>query len=116
MNLVQTTVQGGAVRIGDGTAPLPQGVAVNDGTSVIWGARPEYLRWSLEDESQGVPAEVSMTENLGASALITVNSGEDRLQLVVPEEGAPEPGTRGWVEALSHRSLLFDPETTERIN
>ena len=41
--------------------------------------------------------------------------GPHHLQLVVPEERAPVPGDRGWVEASARRSLLFDPETTERM-
>jgi len=115
MNLVETQVRDGAVRVGEGNAPLPEGVELADGTAVTWGARPEYLRWSPEPAAQGIPGEVSVTENLGASTLITVVSGETRLQLVVAEEEAPAAGDHGWVEASARRSLVFDRETTERI-
>src|SRR5699024_3698112 len=41
INLVTTTIADGAARVGEGSAPLPEGVTVADGTEVIWGARPE---------------------------------------------------------------------------
>ena len=116
MNLVTTTIADGAVPVGQGTVPLPKGLTQADGREVIWGARPEYLRWSSTPVEPGVPAEVSVTENLGASALVTAVSGQEKLQLVVPEEDAPAPGDGGWVVASARRSLLFDPETTERID
>lgn len=115
MNLVDSTVHDGALTIGEGAVPLPEGVDLSEGTDVVWGARPEYLRWSATAVAQGVPGEVSITENLGATALITVQSADARLQLVVPEDAAPTPGDHGWVEASARRSLVFDPETTERI-
>ena len=116
MNLVTTTIADGAVPVGQGKVPLPEGLTQADGRAVIWGARPEYLRWSAEEVPVGVPAKVSVTENLGASALVTAVSGQEKLQLVVPEEDAPAPGDAGWVVASARRSLLFDPETTERID
>src|SRR5699024_6352478 len=64
MNLVPTTIVDGAVPVGQGMVPLPEGLTQADGSDVIWGARPEYLRWSAEEVPVGVPAEVSVTENL----------------------------------------------------
>jgi multiple sugar transport system ATP-binding protein len=117
MNLVPTTIQADAVRLGEGRVPIPvlADGQVSEGAEVIWGARPEYLSWSAEDVAAGIPAEVTVTENLGATVLLSVQSGEHRLQLVVAEEDAPEPGDRGRVQVTARRSLLFDPETTERI-
>src|SRR5699024_12047675 len=92
MNLVTTTIADGAVPVGQGTVPLPKGLTQADGREVIWGARPEYLRWSSTPVEPGVPAEVSVTVNLGASALVTAQSGQVMLQLVVPEVDAPARG------------------------
>jgi len=117
MNLIPTAVDDGGVLVGDGHLPLPETARekVADGAAVIWGARPEYLHWSTGPMAGAISAEVSVTENMGASVLVSVTSGEHRLQLVVPEDDAPQPGDTGWVRATARRSLLFDPESTERI-
>ncbi|MBK5247949.1 MAG: ABC transporter ATP-binding protein [Actinomycetales bacterium] len=117
MNLVTTTVADGGVRVGTATVPLPATAEgkVADGAAVVWGARPEYLRWSREPVDGGIPAEVSVTENLGASVLVSAHSGDVRLQLVLGEDDEPSPGDTGWVVATARRSLLFDAATTELI-
>ncbi|WP_149203032.1 ABC transporter ATP-binding protein [Actinotalea subterranea] len=117
MNLVTTTVTQAGVRLGDGAVRLPETAAglVAPGDEVVWGARPEYLRWSVERLDDAVEARVEVVENLGASVLLTATVGDHRLQVVVPEEDAPAAGARGWVQANARRSLLFDPRTTELI-
>ncbi|MDR2996851.1 MAG: ABC transporter ATP-binding protein [Microbacterium sp.] len=117
MNLLPTTVTNGRVQIGDARIPVPEESAgrVTEGQEVIWGIRPEYLRWSTEEVAGAVPAEVIVTENLGATALILVAAGEQKLQIVVPEEQEPARGSRGWVVPQSSRALLFDASSTERI-
>ncbi|TDE97177.1 ABC transporter ATP-binding protein [Occultella glacieicola] len=117
MNLVEAETADGGVRVAGAIAPLPVGAqgAVADGAPVVWGARPEYLRWSTEPVDGGIEAEVSVIENLGASVLVSAHSGEVRLQLVVAEDDEPSPGDRGWVVATPRRSLLFDSESTDLI-
>ncbi|MEV1128515.1 ABC transporter ATP-binding protein [Agromyces sp. NPDC049794] len=117
MNLVAATVEGGAIAIGETPVPVPSGTEslVHDGQSVIWGIRPEYLTWSDAEEPGGIPAEVSVVENLGASVLIAVNVGGHKFQVVVPEHREPAPGDRGWIVPQAAKTLLFDAETTERI-
>ncbi|MFE6996914.1 ABC transporter ATP-binding protein [Microbacterium sp. NPDC057659] len=117
MNLLRTTVTGGRLPVGDAQLPVPAESAahVTDGQDVIWGIRPEYLRWSTEEVAGGIPAEVIVTENLGATALILVGCGDQKLQIVVPEEAEPERGARGWIVPQHSRALLFDAESTERI-
>lgn len=80
-----------------------------------WGARPEYLGWSTEPVAEGIEAEVTVVENLGASVLVTTHAGEHRLQLVLDEDDEPAPGARGWVTARAHRTLLFDAASGRRI-
>lgn len=117
MNLAEAVVAGGAISIGETSVPLPAGAEglVHDGQSVIWGIRPEYLRWTSSEESGGIPAEVSVVENLGASVLIAVNAGGHKFQVVVPEDREPAPGDRGWIVPVAAKTLLFDAESTERI-
>ncbi|MEU4014646.1 ABC transporter ATP-binding protein [Microbacterium sp. NPDC028030] len=117
MNLLETTVTGGTVRIGDADVPVPVEAAatVRDGQTVSWGIRPEYLRWSTEPVDGGIAAEVVVTETLGATSLVLVSAGEHKMQVVVPEEQEPVAGDRGWVVPQLNRALLFDAESTERI-
>ena len=82
----------------------------------MWGARPEYLSWSTEPVTDGIEAEVTVVENLGASVLVTTVAGDDRLQLVLDEDHEPVPGTRGWVTARPHRTLLFDASSGQRLD
>ena len=118
MNLVRTTVERGGVRIGEDLVPLPASAEsdVKEGASVTWGARPEYLGWSNDPVAGGIRAKVTVTESLGASVLLSVTSGGTRLQLVVPEDDAPAPGSTGWVVVSARRSLLFDFETSDLID
>ncbi|MGB4137331.1 MAG: ABC transporter ATP-binding protein [Microbacterium sp.] len=117
MNLLEGTVSNGSVRVGDVEVPVPaESVGrATEGQRVIWGVRPEYVRWSAEPAEGGIAAEVVFSENLGATALVLVGVGEHKLQLVVPEEHEPEQGSRGWIVPQYHRALLFDAESTERI-
>jgi multiple sugar transport system ATP-binding protein len=88
---------------------------VDAGSKVVWGARPEYLRWASEQVDGAIRGQVEVTENLGATVLLSVISGDHQLQVVVPEENAPQPGDQGWISSSAHRSLLFDPDSTERF-
>lgn len=115
MNLIATRVVEGGVALGEATVPLPPGTErlVSAGREVVWGVRPEYLRWSAE--AGAVPAEVVVVENLGASVLVLVAVGEHKLQVIVEEACEPRPGERGWIVPQHPKTLLFDSESTERI-
>lgn len=117
MNLLETTVAGGTVTIGESLLPVPteSSPGFADGQRVIWGIRPEYLQWSTDPRGGAIAAEVVVTETLGATSLILVAAGDHKFQVVVPEEHEPSPGDRGWVVPQLSRALLFDAESTERI-
>ncbi len=89
--------------------------AVQQGQEVVWGARPEYLGWSTSHHEDAIAGTVTILEHLGASVLVTVDAGEDRIQLVVDDEQEPAVGTSGWVVASARQSLLFG-EDGELIN
>lgn len=116
MNLVSAVVKGSELTI-EGTSVQvkvdPQNI--RDGETLIWGIRPEYLNWQGADGT-GFPVVVRYVESLGASYLVTVELGENTLQLIVDEDACPEVGDSGKITVRSGRSLLFDPESTERIN
>jgi len=114
MNLLKGTVADGGVMIGHQKVALPADAVgrVGDGQEITWGARPEYLDISLNPVHGGLEGTVTVSENLGASALITVELPEngDLVQVVVSEDHEPVIGTRLWVTFEPRRTLLFDAE------
>ncbi|MDT0169251.1 ABC transporter ATP-binding protein [Pseudarthrobacter sp. BRE9] len=114
MNLLKGTVNHDTVMIGRQRVPLPTDAVgrVADGQEVTWGARPEYLGISLDAAPGSLEGAVTVSENLGASALITVELAEsgEPVQVVVSEDHEPGIGTRVWVTFEPRRTLLFDAE------
>jgi multiple sugar transport system ATP-binding protein len=91
---------------------------------VILGARPEYV--TIEPDGPGtLPGAVSIVENLGASALVTVEvtpSGDDPdgadpilVQAMVAEGSEPAPGQRVSVACQRDRALLYDAESGDLL-
>ncbi|MFW6090513.1 MAG: ABC transporter ATP-binding protein [Actinomycetota bacterium] len=117
MNLHRGVVRGSSVALSTATVPLPTSAAtaVQDGQDVVWGARPEYLRWSPTEVEGGMPGTVTVTESLGASVLVSLDVGDALVQFVVSEDDEPPVGTRGWLVARPERTLLFDAESEELI-
>jgi multiple sugar transport system ATP-binding protein len=121
MNLHAGSVAGGRVSVAGASLPLPPGLSssVGDGASVIWGGRPEYLRWSASapaSAEDAIAGTVTVVENLGASVLVTVETGDGVLvQVVVDEDEEPAPGVAGWVAVRPERTLLFDAESEELL-
>ncbi|MFF1881469.1 ABC transporter ATP-binding protein [Pseudarthrobacter sp. NPDC058196] len=114
MNLLKGAVGDRTVTIGSQQVPLPSDAVgrVAEGQDVTWGARPEYLGISTAAAPGSLEGTVTVSENLGASALITVelaDSGEP-VQVVVSEDHEPGIGTRVWVTFEPRRTLLFDAE------
>ncbi|RIQ11450.1 ABC transporter ATP-binding protein [Jiangella rhizosphaerae] len=116
MNLHPGVVEGGRVSVAGASLPLPPGLSVGDGASVIWGGRPEYLRWSSSAVDGAIAGTVTVVENLGASVLVTVEAADGVLvQVVVDEDDEPAPGTAGFVAVRPERTLLFDAESEELL-
>ncbi|WP_350258531.1 ABC transporter ATP-binding protein [Scrofimicrobium sp. R131] len=116
MNLLPAQVADGHLTV----SGIQVGVRVDpaqahDGESVIWGIRPEYLHWHAEVGPNRFEVRARTVESLGASSLVTVELGDQVLQLIVDEDDCPEPGVVGYVSVRDGRSLMFDLETTERI-
>ena len=114
MNLLKGTVSDQTVMIGSQRVPLPTDAVgrVVDGQEITWGARPEYLDISSGVAPGSLEGTVTVSENLGASALITVELAEsgEPVQVVVSEDHEPGIGTRVWVTFEPRRTLLFDAE------
>jgi multiple sugar transport system ATP-binding protein len=120
MNLLTTTLGDRTIRVGGQAIALPTSLTnlagLTPGRDVVWGVRPEYLRVSTDPQDGALTGEVSVSENLGATSLLTVAIGDDRLRVVVGEDEELAPGSKVWLTASDRHSLLFDVETTRMID
>jgi sn-glycerol 3-phosphate transport system ATP-binding protein len=87
---------------------LPLGVDAPPGTHV--GVRPEHVQLG----SEGVAAEVILTEQIGSEAIVHVSSGGERLIARVDAAAAPPSGARVHVSVRRADLHLFDAATGGR--
>ncbi|NSC20794.1 ABC transporter ATP-binding protein [Streptomyces albus subsp. chlorinus] len=113
MNLLEARVTDGgrAVLVAGRELPVPEHAAslVAEGEKLVYGIRPEYLRWSDEAVGAALEGTVSVVENLGSAQLVTLEcaDGTTSVQVVVPEDHEPAVGTRGWAVPRGERALLY---------
>jgi multiple sugar transport system ATP-binding protein len=122
MNLVAARRTADGIEVGGSVLPAPDGLELPAGSEVTVGLRPEALR--LTGEGEGIPAVVTLVEELGAEAflhasLLTEGSGlTDAPQMVVarvephltPAKGAPIK-----LHAAPSAMLFFDSTSGTRI-
>ena len=89
---------------------------VPEGDEVLIGFRPEYTK--LDDTGRyAVEGTVSIVENLGASMLVSVTSGDRSIQALVPEGEEPPVDTKVTISPADRRVLRYrasDGELLER--
>ncbi|MFD0691962.1 ABC transporter ATP-binding protein [Actinomadura fibrosa] len=109
MNLLPGRVCGGSVAVAGAVLPVPaeERGSVEDGESVVCGVRPEYLDFSDVPADGAFGGRVSVVEHLGASSLVTLDVGDDRVSVVVGEDREPRPGDEGWAVPRPGRVLLY---------
>ena len=86
----------------------PLGVDVPAGAHV--GVRPEHVRLG----SEGVPAEVILTEQIGSEAIVHLSSGSERLVARVDAAATPPSGARVHVSVRRGDLHLYDAATGRR--
>jgi multiple sugar transport system ATP-binding protein len=117
MNMLEAVVRGGAVAVGDGLLDLPAEARglVAEGEAVVFGVRPEYLTVSAEPVPSSLRGTVAIVENLGTSALVSLEAGEITLAATVPEGSEPDIGTDRWLVPQPGRALLYRADDGELI-
>jgi multiple sugar transport system ATP-binding protein len=109
MNLIQAEVDGGALYIAGHLLRLPDTFAPlleNQGPITV-GIRPEYARFCRSFAPVALPGTAVIVEQLGVSALVTVEDGDLALRVVVPADEAPQLGDKGWVVPDLRHLLLY---------
>jgi multiple sugar transport system ATP-binding protein len=107
MNLVDATVGGDSVHVGDEAVPLPASARghVRDGDQVTLGTRPEYAELSASAVPGALAGTVTVTELLGTEYLVTVERPGGAIQVTTRE--APDIGSRAWVHIAPEHALLY---------
>jgi multiple sugar transport system ATP-binding protein len=114
MNLLPALVAGAAqdahLMLGDVRLPVPAmaaGLLHEDGEEVLLGCRPEYTDLSTEQRPDSLGGTVVVVENLGATALVSVETGGQIVKAVVPDGEEPRIGERAWMTPQQHRALVY---------
>jgi multiple sugar transport system ATP-binding protein len=107
MNFLTAVVDGTSLSVGTASLPAPSFASSWEGRPVLVGVRAEKV---VLDPS-GVPAVVEVVEPTGASLLLTVVVGGQRLKVSAPADlaVAPDETVRLRIDPGSVR--LFDPDT-----
>jgi len=107
MNLLPGTVHDGRIDVFG--AAFPAGVkGLREGEQVVVGMRPEYLTLApVRPDGPALAGTVSVTENLGTSALVNVAVGDELVGAVVPEDAEPAPDTPVWLTPQPGRMLVY---------
>jgi multiple sugar transport system ATP-binding protein len=116
MNLCTVPLGGnGSVALGGVSLALPASVRSGGWDRVVVGLRPE----SLELASDGIPAQVEVTEEIGADAFVfcaaEIAGQPTRLVARVDAKRVPQQGERVVLRPSPDEAHLFDPVAGNRI-
>jgi hypothetical protein len=100
------------VEVGDVALPAPTGLddaalAALDGEKVVYGVRPEYLRYAAEPTPGALSGAVRVVENLGSAQLVTLEGPAGFVQVVVDEDAELELGDTGYAVPRADRVLVY---------
>jgi multiple sugar transport system ATP-binding protein len=109
---VAGTAEGAYLLLGDVRLPVPAMAAglLQDDEEVLLGSRPEYTDLSVEARPDSLPGTVAVVENLGATALVSVEIRDLMVQAVVPEGEEPPVGEAAWLTPQNARALVYRRE------
>jgi multiple sugar transport system ATP-binding protein len=118
MNLVPASVERDTLRVAGSLVAIPEPARshVRDGERLVFAARPEYMSFSPTEVATGLPGTVVIVENLGVGSLVSLEVADDTIvQVTVPEDEEPEPGSRGWAVPAPQRVLLYRADDGELV-
>ena len=118
MNLIAGTVAaseaGPVVDVGNGlTLPIAPGRAAPPGAEVVYGLRPEHLRFG--DGQAGLPATVTLVEPAGFETHLHADIGGHVVRVISTERLDVVPGDPVALVPDAAHAHLFDAETGRRL-
>jgi multiple sugar transport system ATP-binding protein len=96
-------------------APADAAPSLEDGDEVVYGVRPEYMSLTRSPVDGALSGTVSIVENLGSSALVSVECDGHILGATVPEGAEPDPGANVWLTPTPGRVLLYRTTNGELV-
>ena len=112
MNMIEGVVEGGAVRAGGATLPLPPGLKVADGREVTYGIRPE----NLGPAASGITGTVAVVEPTGAETHVVIRIEGRDLTAVFRDRVSHRPGDAITLAPVDPASVhLFDRASGTRF-
>jgi multiple sugar transport system ATP-binding protein len=106
MNLIDGTVSGDRVRIGELDLPIPEDLAPHvSEEEVVVGIRPEHTNVSETPRDGAISGRIDVSELLGTQYLVTVEGKGVSIQAVTRR--LPETGTEVWVLPEYDQMLLY---------
>lgn len=118
MNLVEGVLEGEHVLLGDARIALPAALAqaAARAKAVTFGIRPENIALQAGHETTEVPANVVLSEPLGAETLVTFAVGNCELVARCNANFRQAPGTHLALHLSQPHMHLFDRESGLAIN
>ena len=115
MNFLPARIEGGAVRLGDQTLPLPPGEADRLGArgEVVFGIRPEHMRPSEHRATLRMTPQA--IEPLGPHTLVLGHVGEERVTAQVDPRFAVRAGEPCELPVDMTQAHFFDTGTEARL-
>jgi multiple sugar transport system ATP-binding protein len=113
---VQFVSKDGAIRI-DAPAPVGEQVARHNLNEVMLGIRPLYMRVAdgHNDGHNIFDASVYVYERLGTKGVLTVNTSQNKLDIITPIEMDFHIDQPVQIAVEQDNILVFDPKTTQNI-
>ena len=114
MNLLNGTMDAGAVNVGGQAFPIPGKVAAASGQNVTYGIRPEHLDLS----EKGFAARIAVIEPTGSETMVVARFGDNdatEITALFRERHAFKPGEIIKLMPRVENAHLFDGETGNRL-
>jgi multiple sugar transport system ATP-binding protein len=119
MNFIpgRLVLEGGARVLTDDGVQLPLAAPprAQEGTAVLWGARPEHFVVGQPGAS-GLAAEVIVVEPTGAETQVALRLGKHELLTAFRERLPQRPGDALWIRPQAAHAHVFDAQSGSRLN
>jgi glycerol transport system ATP-binding protein len=106
MNFIPCDVQGGAVRIQGQTVSANNSRLASDGSHEL-GVRPEFVTFSAQGSSQGLPVTIAKVSDIGRVRVVDTRLGDGAVVKLVVPEGLPIPEGSARVNFDPAKSFIY---------